>query len=520
MSSLLSSIAKRAPNALGLLAGSGAGARATRTRSIRLLSAWTVSGPHHGKDSSSPSSALAPAAAAAAISVAPGSVYLRQQRRFLSIQSDDTEEGSAAAAAAADTADSAVEYSAEGEGQAAEESVEEEAAAEEEGQKPFYLIQADGLPFAIQQDEIEGWFAEAGCNAKKVTVPLWPESSMRAGQNKGRAFLEFDNMEDMQAALALSGRSIGERWINVSRLSIPLDKTCVVTIKGLQGVPENRVFAIFEEAVGIAPLSVKVIENPNRTRGLAFVTFETPEQARAAIVLDGSNIHEQWVDVSLHVPKESFKDFSLGPNSEPPFGTGVPDELVVVLTGLPFSLLEDEIKAFLANHNIDDEDIVAMNVPKYNETQFNTGIAMFHLKTEEAVSLALKLKGTYIGDRWVDISRWDERSAPNERTSHKSRLEATKFKVPAALREKHPSLPVVCVSGLPFDKTEAEVIEFFDTNGVPRSAMLEVEMPLFMQTERNTGSCWLVIDDESAYNTLMELNGAAIDDRWVTIVDA
>lgn len=40
-----------------------------------------------------------------------------------------------------------------------------------------------------------------------------------------------------------------------------------------------------------------------------------------------------------------------------------------------------------------------MHVPKYNETQFNTGIAMFHLNTEEAVSLALKLKGSYIGDR-------------------------------------------------------------------------------------------------------------------------
>lgn len=60
--------------------------------------------------------------------------------------------------------------------------------------------------------------------------------------------------------------------------------------------------------------------------------------------------------------------------------------------------------------------------------------------------------------RWVDVSRWNERSAPNQRTTHKSQLEATRFKVPAALREKHPSLPVVVVSGLPFDKTEAEVM--------------------------------------------------------------
>lgn len=39
--------------------------------------------------------------------------------------------------------------------------------------------------------------------------------------------------------------------------------------------------------------------------------------------------------------------------------------------------------------------------------------------------------------------------------------------------------------------------EFLETNGVPSSAMLEVEMPLFLQTERNTGSCWVVMDDVS-----------------------
>lgn len=62
-----------------------------------------------------------------------------------------------------------------------------------------------------------------------------------------------------------------------------------------------------------------------------------------AVVLDGSNIHDQWVDVSLHVPKENFKDYRLGRSSLPPFGSDVPEELVVVLTGLPFNLLEDEV---------------------------------------------------------------------------------------------------------------------------------------------------------------------------------
>lgn len=58
-----------------------------------------------------------------------------------------------------------------------------------------------------------------------------------------------------------------------------------------------------------------------------------------------------------------------------------------------------QIKAFILNHEIAEDDIVAMNVPKFNETQFNTGIAMIHFKSEESVARALELKGTHIGER-------------------------------------------------------------------------------------------------------------------------
>lgn len=58
-----------------------------------------------------------------------------------------------------------------------------------------------------------------------------------------------------------------------------------------------------------------------------------------------------------------------------------------------------QIKAFILNHEIGEDEIVAMNVPKFNETQFNTGIAMIHFKSEESVARALELKGTHIGER-------------------------------------------------------------------------------------------------------------------------
>eukprot|EP00752_Nemacystus_decipiens_P002808 g2620.t1 len=511
MSSLLSAIARRAPRAAGIVAGSGVGA--TRTRSVRMLSAGTVSGLSRPASGFQPLSALAPGTSAGSAQGITDLQHQQQQRRLLSIQSDDNQDPAEELGAADEGAAAA----------AAEEAVEEHAEEPEVGKsEPLYLLQVDGLPFTMAQEEIEQWFVDAGCAPTEVTVPLWPERSMRAGQNKGKAYMSFDSEEATQAGLALSGRSIGERWINISRLAHPLEEACRVTIKGLQMFSESDIATIFEDAMGARPEKVDVIDNPNRSRGLAFVTFETPELARAALALDGSNIHSHWVDVALHVTKQGSSEARVGLGNMRPFGPDVPSELMVVLKGLPFSLLEDDIKAFLVNHDIKEEDILGMEVPKYNETQFNTGMAMFHLRSEEAVAAAIQLKGTYIGDRWVDVDRWNERggSTKDQKAKYKNTIQEARARVPAALRQKHPSLPVVAISGLPFHKTQDEVIEFLETNGVPRSAMAEIEMPLFLQTERNTGSCWVVMDDEQAYGSLMELNGAVMEERWLTINDA
>ncbi|CAM9917650.1 unnamed protein product [Scytosiphon promiscuus] len=516
MSSLLSAIVKGAPKAMGLVAGSGAGAsRAARTRGLRMLSAGTLSGlsrPIRDSSASQPlPSALAPASSAPS--------HLQQQRRLLSIQSEDshdaTEESGAAVTAAPEdgTAEAAGD---------AEEGAGEQATPTAEATSPeqVFLVQVDGLPFDMPQEEVEQWFVDAGCNPAKLTMPLWPERSMRAGQNKGKAYLQLNSEAETEAVVEMSGRAMGERWINISRLAIPLEEARTVVIKGLQGFHESDITSIFEEAVGTAPIEVNVIENPNRSRGMAFVKFSAPELAREALNLDGSRVENEWVDVSLHVMKQASKEFRLVRAKEPPFGPDVPDDRVVVLKGLPFSLLEDEIRALVVNHNVDEDDIVDMKVPKYNETQFNTGLAMFHLKSEEAVQVALQLKGTEIGDRWVDVARWSDRATSAKKASHKSLMEETRATVQAALKKKHPSLPVVAISGLPFHKTKDEIIDFLETNGVPRSAMVEVELPLFMQTQNNTGICLVVLDDESAYGSMMELNGVVLDDRWLTLVDA
>ncbi|CAM9776930.1 unnamed protein product, partial [Ectocarpus fasciculatus] len=293
MTSVLSAIARGTPKAAKFMAGSGAGLRATRIRTLRTL---TAAGPLSGDSRPSSSSALSPAA--------PTHLQQQQlQRRLLSIQSEDTspEEAGATAAAVEEEAPAAAE-----DGEVSEGDVTPPAPAG--SPEPLYLLQVDGLPFTMSTEELEQWFGEAGCSPAKVTVPLWPERSMRAGQNKGKAYLHFSSEEDTQKAMSLSGRSIGERWMNISRLAAPLEEARTVTIKGLQGFPRSELVSIFEEAVGAAPVEVNIIENPNRSRGLAFIKFETPELARAALHLDGSNIQNQWVDMSLYVMKQTSKE--------------------------------------------------------------------------------------------------------------------------------------------------------------------------------------------------------------------
>lgn len=83
-----------------------------------------------------------------------------------------------------------------------------------------------------------------------------------------------------------------------------LFQACTVVIKGLQGFPKSDIEAIFEEAVGTAPIEVKVIENPNRTRGTAFVKFDTPELARAVSGQEEGGCGEK--QKSICKPKKMF----------------------------------------------------------------------------------------------------------------------------------------------------------------------------------------------------------------------
>lgn len=152
----------------------------------------------------------------------------QQQRRLLSIESTEdsasTPEAGGVDAEAGDSMESASTESA-----VEEEGGEEATAAVAPAAPAPTLVQVDGIPFTMTQEELEQWFAEAGCTPSKVTMPMWSGDSIRAGQNKGRAYLEMENEEDTETAISLSGRSVGERWIGVARLSMTIEEVRLVT---------------------------------------------------------------------------------------------------------------------------------------------------------------------------------------------------------------------------------------------------------------------------------------------------
>lgn len=47
----------------------------------------------------------------------------------------------------------------------------------------------------------------------------------------------------------------------------------------MKGISDEDLMQILEEEVGTAPVSIRVADNPNRSQGLAFADFSTPEEA-------------------------------------------------------------------------------------------------------------------------------------------------------------------------------------------------------------------------------------------------
>lgn len=93
-----------------------------------------------------------------------------------------------------------------------------------EAPREVFQAQISGISFDLTQEALESSLAEAGLPDVKVNLLLRPQSSSRAGQNKGRAFLEVGSKEEMDKVMALAGTMIDSRPVYISRLELPLEE--------------------------------------------------------------------------------------------------------------------------------------------------------------------------------------------------------------------------------------------------------------------------------------------------------
>lgn len=151
----------------------------------------------------------------------------QQQLRLLSTSETDENQDTATQEAGATAEDASVDADVNsGAASTAEETgeeggVDDSAPSAAPAAPTTFLVQVDGIPFALTQGEVEQWFTDAGVVPIKVTMPL---RAARENENKGRAYVELASEEDTQTAVSVSGRAMGERWVTVSRLATPLEE--------------------------------------------------------------------------------------------------------------------------------------------------------------------------------------------------------------------------------------------------------------------------------------------------------
>lgn len=387
-----------------------------------------------------------------------------------------------------------------------------------EAPREVFQAQISGISFDLTQEALESSLAEAGLPDVKVNLLLRPQSSSRAGQNKGRAFLEVGSKEEMDKVMALAGTMIDSRPVYISRLELPLEETKAVTVRSMRGMTEEDIQEVMQREISAIPRSVRIREQQERSTCVAFCRFDSAELAQKATTLDGANIMGRWLDVTL-APTfvRTFQEDPDGLDRLVPFAEMPTEGAIIMAKGLPFDLSVEDLRLFFQQSGIPEDSILQMRMPMHKADR-NTGIAYIHAATEH-VEKFLNLKGSYINERWIDIGVWVDRSkmAPGGQGTSIADSRPTVVK---ELRENFPDLPVVEVGSIPFDKTEADFKSFLEEQGVPLAAVSSMVMPLFRQTPNNMGTAWLVINEEEAYNRVMELSGTVFHERWLTFSDA
>jgi RNA recognition motif-containing protein len=186
------------------------------------------------------------------------------------------------------------------------------------------------LPFTTMAGELHKIFESYG----KVTVELQRHQS---GKSRGSAYLTFENEEAATRAMEKNGELLGGRVMKVMKARPPVpredcdqerkrtrrrdnysrkprgDEICFgypinqqIYVGGIGALDEANVHAIFVPFGDIAQVDIMRNKHTGAPKGYGFVIFDNAQAAKASLEMDGSEIANVKLKVSLARMKNKY----------------------------------------------------------------------------------------------------------------------------------------------------------------------------------------------------------------------
>lgn len=185
-----------------------------------------------------------------------------------------------------------------------------------------------------------------------------------------------------------------------------------------------------------------------------------------------------------------------GRSKEQP-GSYEPDK--VVISGMPYSTTEDEIRDFFK----DVGPAVQLQLSRFPDTGNFRGLAFVTFQTEAIATSSLKLDGTEMGNRFVKI----ERCRLDLQRKRKSEFLSEPEKADGCLS--------AYVGNLSWDVTEDDIRDCFKASGI-----LSVRFAIDKKTGKSRGFCHIDFEDDESLENAMKKNQAELHGRPMKIAYA
>jgi len=140
-----------------------------------------------------------------------------------------------------------------------------------------------------------------------------------------------------------------------------------------------------------------VLMKNGRSTGEAVVEFANESAYLAALGKDKAQMGSRYVEVMRAHPTDM--DRALGIKVEEATGPVSQDSLVVMMRGLPYSSLEDDVEAFFANKDLTPRAIHMIK----DQAGRPTGFCYTEWATKEEQTNALAMNKEHIGSRYVEL---------------------------------------------------------------------------------------------------------------------